>query len=80
LRGLSAGGIGGAYARKLRALSDRDFEKEAARQHNAFGDAEIDKERNRRLQMRSLKWVRVAGIAALAAIGAVVATVETAGH
>lgn len=74
----------GEYARKLRTLSDSDFEKEAALSHNPFGDAEIEKERNRRLQMRSLKWARIAGIAAvigaIAAIGAVVATLEAAGH
>jgi hypothetical protein len=41
------------FARKVRAMSSREFKAEEARPHNKFGEEIVQKERQNRLQIDS---------------------------
>jgi hypothetical protein len=60
------------FARKVRAMSSREFKSEEARQHNKFGEEIVQKERQNRLQKATL---RCAIAAAIFSFLSVVATI-----
>jgi hypothetical protein len=43
------------FARKVRAMSSREFKAEEARQHNKFGEEIVQKERQNRRQIATLR-------------------------
>jgi hypothetical protein len=50
------------FARKVRAMSSREFKAEVARQHNKFGEEIVQKERQNRLQIAILRCAIAAAI------------------
>jgi hypothetical protein len=60
------------FARKLRAMSSREFKAEAARTHNKFGEDIVQKERQNRVQIATLRWAIAATIVSFLGVMATV--------
>lgn len=60
------------FARRLRAMSSREFKTEAARTHNKFGEDVVQKERQNRIQIATLRWAIAATIVSFLGVAATV--------
>ncbi len=60
------------FARKVRAMSSREFKAEEARPHNKFGEEIVQKERQNRLQITTLRCAIAATIFSVLSVMATV--------